>query len=39
MSEENMRMILDELKQTRKDNEKLQDLLKKLNLKMISQAK
>lgn len=28
MSEENMRMILDELKQTRKDNEKLQDLLK-----------
>ena len=27
MSEEKMRMILDELKQTRKDNEKLQDFL------------
>ena len=28
MSEENMRMILDELKETRKDNEELQKLLK-----------
>ena len=28
LSEENMRMILDELKETRKDNEELQKLLK-----------